>query len=73
MLIDFNTGGTGFLRRVNATVSALRFLSTTRQWAKKQVNLEVTSKARTQAFGATTYRKRLEDKPLEAPRFSAGF
>jgi hypothetical protein len=47
--------------------------STTRQWAKKQVNLEVTSKARTQAFGATTYRKRLEDKPLEAPRFSAGF
>jgi hypothetical protein len=50
-----------------------RFFSTTRQWAKKQVNLEVTSKARKQAFGATTYRKRLEDKPLEAPRFSAGF
>jgi hypothetical protein len=51
----------------------LRLFSTTRQWAKEQENLEATSKACMQAFGASTTRKRLEDKPMEALRFSTGF
>src|SRR4051794_29989358 len=50
-----------------------QFYSTTRQWAKKQVDLEVASEVCMQVFGASTSRKRLEDKPLEAPRFLAGF
>ena len=50
-----------------------QFCSTTRQRAKKQVNLEVASEASMQAFGAITSRKGLADKPLEALRFSAGF
>jgi hypothetical protein len=40
---------------------------------KRPVNLEVASEACIQAFGASTTRKRLDDQPLEAPRFSTGF
>ena len=54
-------------------VSRDRKKTTTRQRAKKQVNPEVASEACMQASGANPSRKRLEDKPLEALRFSAGF
>src|SRR4051812_47728573 len=47
--------------------------TTIRHRAKKPRNLEVASEACMQAFGTSPSRKRLEDKPLETPQFSAGF
>ena len=47
------------------------FFSTTRHRAKKLTNPGVASRACTQAFGTHAPWKRLEDKPLAAPRFSA--
>jgi len=47
--------------------------TTIRHRAKRPLNLEVASEACMQAFGTSRSRKRLEDKPLETPQFSAGF